>query len=84
VVVVAVGIGGVVAVAMKPQTETVYRHLIRFGSITSLEALKRYGIARCAARILELKKAGANITKRLVPVRTRRGFSYVAKYEVAK
>lgn len=58
------------------------RHLIRHGSITSLEALKLYGIARCAARVLELKKAGANIVKKTVPVKTRNGHAYVAQYSV--
>lgn len=38
------------------QNEEVLRHLLVNGSITSREAMEKYGIMRLGARIYELKK----------------------------
>lgn len=43
------------------QCERILRHLEDFGSITSLEAIRDYGIYRLASRITDLKKRGYNI-----------------------
>lgn len=45
------------------QSERIVRHLEAFGSITSLEAMRDYGIMRLASRVSDLKKDG-------LPVRT--------------
>lgn len=51
------------------QVQSLLRHLQRDDSgITSLEALKLYGIGRLAARVYELKQAGYLINEELVEV----------------
>jgi len=39
-----------------PQKEKVLNHLIKKGSLTSIEAINRYGITRLASYICQLKK----------------------------
>jgi uncharacterized small protein (DUF1192 family) len=46
---------------MKPQTQQVFEHLKRKGSITQMQALRLYGVGRLAARIGELRAAGYGI-----------------------
>ncbi len=46
---------------MMTQCERILRHLREQGSITSLEAIKEYGILRLASRITDLKKQGYKI-----------------------
>ena len=46
---------------MSPQCLMLLTHFDECGSITSDEARGRYGIARCASRINELRKAGYDI-----------------------
>lgn len=43
------------------QRDKIFNHLHRFGSISPLEALKKYGCMRLAAQILILKQDGCNI-----------------------
>jgi len=38
------------------QCQKVLRHIDKYGSINTLDAIKRYGITRLASRIYELKK----------------------------
>jgi hypothetical protein len=52
------------------QCEKIMRHLERYGSITSVEAMSEYGIARLASRINDLKKSGVPIKKRMPCPRT--------------
>lgn len=49
------------AVAMMTQCERILRHFKDYGSITSLEAMKEYGIMRLASRISDLRKMGYDI-----------------------
>ena len=58
---------------MMTQTKRVMRHLNDFGSITSLEAMRDYGIMRLASRISELRKSGVPITKEMVEGENRYG-----------
>lgn len=58
---------------MLTQCQRVQRHLEDFGSITSLEAMRDYGIMRLASRISDLKKAGLPITKEMVKGENRYG-----------
>lgn len=63
------------------QTQTLLNHLEEGHSITSLEALNRFGIARLASRINDLRQAGHEITRVMVPVQNREGNTvYVARY----
>lgn len=55
------------------QNERILRHLEDYGSITSLEAMKEYGIMRLASRISDLKKQGIPIEKEMVSSKNRYG-----------
>lgn len=55
------------------QCETVLRHMEKYGSITSPEAMQDYGIMRLASRITDLKKAGIPIHRELVTDKNRYG-----------
>ena len=55
------------------QNERVMRHLIDYGSITSLEAVNEYGILRLAARISDLKGLGADIGDKFESGKNRYG-----------
>lgn len=59
------------------QTEQVAAHLLAFGTITPMEALRVWGIMRLGARIHELRKAGLAITTRWIE--TKPG-THVARY----
>ena len=67
------------------QCQKVVRHIDKYGSITSLDAIKRYGITRLASRIYELKKYhNFNIEKTIVAVNNKYGQSvHYAKYYFA-
>ena len=39
----------------------IFRHLRKYGSITSWEAIKEYGVTRLSAVIYDLRKQGWNI-----------------------
>lgn len=67
------------------QNDTILSHLQAFGRITSLEAIRKYGITRLSARIYDLRDAGHNIPEpRMVTVPTRNGETQVAEYRLAK
>ncbi len=55
------------------QSERIIRHLRDFGSITSLEAMKEYGVMRLASRVSDLKKVGFPIRSEMVKGRNRYG-----------
>lgn len=55
------------------QSERIVRHLRDYGSITSLEAMKEYGILRLASRVSDLKKAGFPIHVEMVKGYNRYG-----------
>lgn len=55
------------------QTEQIRHHLTERGSITSLEAVKLYGITRLAARIYDLKAHGLEVEGRMIDVQNRHG-----------
>lgn len=48
------------------QTERIKRHLEDFGSITSLEAMREYGVSYLPARIHDLRRDGVTIYDRVV------------------
>lgn len=55
------------------QCELILRHLEDYGSITSLEALREYGIMRLSSRISDMKKAGLPVHKEMVKGKNRYG-----------
>ena len=67
------------------QRQVVLRHLEAGGSLTSLEALHLYGIARLGARVCELRKAGYDIEKETECGVTRDGSPcHWARYRMRK
>ena len=57
----------------KSQRERILSHLKEGLPITAHRALYGYGVARCAARVHELRQLGWQIEKRMVEVPTRDG-----------
>lgn len=55
------------------QSEQIVRHLRDYGSITSMEAMREYGIMRLASRISDLKRAGLPIRAEMVSGKNRYG-----------
>lgn len=55
------------------QCEKILRHLEDFGEITSLIAMKEYGIMRLASRITDLKKQGYPIVSETATGKNRYG-----------
>lgn len=66
------------------QKQRIIRHLKDKGSITSLQAMKEYGIMRLTSRICELKDEGYNIKSEFVSSKNRynESVSY-SKYKLA-
>ena len=65
------------------QKERVKRHLEKYGTITTLEAFKEYGITRLSARIWDLKhKDGLVITEERKGAKNR--FNEPTSYNVYK
>lgn len=55
------------------QSDRILRHLEIFGSITSLEAMRDYGIMRLASRVSDLKKDGLPVRTEFVRGKNRFG-----------
>ena len=67
------------------QDETIKNHLEKYGSITQLEAFKKYGISRLSARIYNLRAEGLNIITTRKKVKSWRwGTTTVANYVLVK
>lgn len=67
------------------QCERVLRHLNDYGSITSLEAMREYGIMRLASRITDLKRMGHKITSITETSKNRYGEAvHYSKYMLAE
>ena len=67
----------------KSQRERILSHLKEGLPITAHRALYGYGVARCAARVHELRQLGWQIEKRMVEVPTRDGRrARVAEYRL--
>ena len=43
------------------QVQRMLRHMREYGSITSIEAMQEYGIARAASRIHDIKQLGYDV-----------------------
>lgn len=55
------------------QNEKVLNYMVKFGSITQIEALSDLGIMRLASRISDLKKQDYKIKKEMVKSKNRFG-----------
>lgn len=67
------------------QTTLIKEYLLRKGSITSWEAIKRFGCTRLSAKIYELRKEGYAIKSEPVTKKNRYGYTVTfSKYILAK
>lgn len=65
------------------QRSRIMHHLKANRTLTSLEALRRYGIMRLSARISELKKRGEPIEKKMICVQNKYGETVrIAEYRL--
>ena len=64
----------------KSQTQAIAAHLESGQSITPMQALRKFGCARLAARILDLRKAGYEIETKKVKRRSRGVTKTFARY----
>lgn len=55
------------------QVQRMLRHMREYGSITSVEAMQEYGIARAASRIHDIKQLGYDVVKTTEAGRNRYG-----------
>jgi len=63
------------------QTQWVLDRLQAGEKLTAMDAMKRYGVARLAARVMDLKDSGYKINKEMVEAINRRGEAVkVARY----
>ena len=62
------------------QAQRVLEYIRETGSITQLEALRELGVMRLASRVSDLKRQGYAITRDTVPIKTRYGTTYIARY----
>ena len=65
---------------MKTQYQVILDHLKAHKTITSLEAINKYGITRLSCIIYNLKKDGYTITSKTKKVRTRYNHTHVSEY----
>jgi hypothetical protein len=63
------------------QTDQIFDHLKRHGTITPMLALREYGSMRLAARVEELRTRGHRIETRMIERRGKRfaEYTYYAK-----
>ena len=64
------------------QRDKILKHLQLYGTITSLEAVYKYGILDGRKRISELRKMGYNITS--TTARKKDGFGTTITYNIYK
>lgn len=68
----------------KSKTNDVIIHLMKKGTITQMEAAKKYNLYRLSSVIFELRKRGMNIETEMIPFKSKYGtHSSYAKYHLA-
>lgn len=71
--------------ATETHARLILEHLIKFGSITPMEALSEYGCMRLGARIWDLRDDGIEIETEMVKAKNRFGKDIrFAKYSLKK
>ena len=69
----------------KAQKQRTIEHLEKYGSITSLEAIYKYGNTRLSGTMFCLKKSGYKFKTRRKKVENRWGkYTYVTEYYIEK
>lgn len=69
----------------KSQCKAIADHLKKPGArLTSLDALRMFGVARCAARVENLRKSGMDIHTEMVQVIGANGIARVAEYSLKR
>lgn len=69
----------------KSQMQRTIEHLGKYGKITSLEAINRYGNTRLSGTMWALKQSGYNFKTRRIAVENRYGKkTYVTEYYINK
>lgn len=67
------------------QCQRILDYMVKFGSISTLEAFKDLGVARLASRIHDLKGMGYNITSETKAAKNRFGENtYFKVYKLAR
>lgn len=66
----------------RSQREKIESWLRRGYKLTQMQALDKFGCARLASRISELRADGLPIITENIPVKTRDGVAYVARYKM--
>lgn len=66
------------------QNKRIADHLSAGKRLTSLDALRMFGVARCAARVENLRKAGMEIHTQMVQVIGANGIARVAEYSLKR
>jgi hypothetical protein len=69
----------IIEVRMKTQSQNVLDHMKKYGSISSLEAEKEYGITRLIHCIIRLRSQGHHITEEMRIREDRWGKTYHVK-----
>lgn len=65
------------------QRRAILNHLRSYGTLTSMEAFKLYGVTRLSAKIFDLRKEGYNIVTNMKAGKTRFGtHCEYAEYEL--
>lgn len=69
---------------IKSQREDVLSYLKRYGSITSLKAIEKFGATRLSSIIYDLRGRGYPIISLLKKVKTRYGVTNIAVYTLLR
>lgn len=63
--------------ATESQEKQIKDHLIKWHSITPMEALRRYGCFRLGARIYDLRRRGVRIRTAMIEIGGKRFAKYI-------
>ena len=64
------------------QTQMILEDLTAGCKITPMIALLEYGCMRLAARIGDIELLGYTVNRRMIRVKTKRGYTHVAQYYI--
>lgn len=67
---------------MTNQKEDILNYINENGSITQMEAFYECGCMRLPARICELRQDGHPIKTKMEKVKTKKGYTYIARYSL--
>lgn len=64
------------------QTQKILKHLLRYGQITSMQAINNFGCTRLAARVSDLKDKGIGIETEMVYKKSNGEYKHYALYRL--